>query len=112
MSAKRTFAAIALLAGCTFASAQQITQPELKVDSTNRTLTVAATGSISVEPELAILHIGFDTQPEDAKSAPRTPSSAPSSKPVFQTPQFRANRNTSIATGQSRTNSSSASNGL
>lgn len=69
MSAKRTIVAMALLAGCTLATAQQVTQPELKIDSTNRTLTVTATGSVSVEPELAILHIGFDTQPEDAKSA-------------------------------------------
>jgi uncharacterized protein YggE len=69
MLAKRTIAAIAVLAGCTFAAAQQTTQPELKVDSTNRTLTVSATGSVLVEPDLAILHIGFDTQPEDAKSA-------------------------------------------
>jgi len=69
MSAKYTIAAIALLAGCTFAAAQQVAQPELKVDSTNRTLTVSATGSVLVEPDLAILHIGFDTQPEDAKSA-------------------------------------------
>ena len=50
-------------------SAQQSTQPELKVDSTNRTLTVTATESVSVDPDLAILHIGFDTQLEDAKSA-------------------------------------------
>jgi uncharacterized protein YggE len=69
MSAKSTIASVALLAGCAFATAQQITQPELKVDSTNRTLTVSATGSVSIEPDLAILHIGFDTQPEDAKSA-------------------------------------------
>ena len=59
MSAKYTIAAIALLAGCTFAAAQQVAQPELKVDSTNRTLTVSATGSVLVEPDLAILHIGF-----------------------------------------------------
>lgn len=69
MPTKRTIASIALLAGCTLATAQQITQPELKVDSTNRTLTVAATETVSVDPDLAILHIGFDTQPEDAKSA-------------------------------------------
>ena len=50
-------------------SAQLATQPQLKVDSSNRTLTVTATDSVSVEPDLAILHIGFDTQPEDAKSA-------------------------------------------
>jgi uncharacterized protein YggE len=69
MLMKRTIASIALLAGCTFAAAQQVAQPELKVDSTNRTLTVAATETVSVDPDLAILHIGFDTQPEDAKSA-------------------------------------------
>ena len=51
------------------AVAQQPTQPQLKVDSSNRTLTVSATDSVSVEPDLAILHIGFLTQPEDAKSA-------------------------------------------
>lgn len=49
--------------------AQQTTQPELKVDSSNRTLTVTATDSVSVEPDLAIIHVGFDTPPEDAKSA-------------------------------------------
>src|SRR5580692_9715680 len=69
MSAKLIIASIALLAGCTFARTQQTTQPQLKIDSTNRTLTVSATESVSVEPDLAILHIGFDTQPEDAKSA-------------------------------------------
>jgi uncharacterized protein YggE len=34
-----------------------------------RTLTVNASESVSVEPDLAILHIGFDTPPEDVKSA-------------------------------------------
>jgi uncharacterized protein len=51
------------------ASPQQPTQPQLKVDSSNRTLTVTATDSVSVEPDLAVLHIGFVTQPEDPKSA-------------------------------------------
>lgn len=51
------------------AGAQQTTQPEMKVDSSNRTLTVSASETVSVEPDLAILHIGFDTQLEDAKSA-------------------------------------------
>ena len=50
-------------------AAQQPTQPQLKVDSSNRTLTVAATDSVIVEPDLAVLHIGFVTQPQDAKSA-------------------------------------------
>jgi uncharacterized protein YggE len=52
-----------------FSVAQQTTQPQLKVDSSNRTLTVTATDNVSVEPDLAVIHIGFDTQPEDAKSA-------------------------------------------
>jgi uncharacterized protein len=56
-------------AGCALAAAQQTTQPEMKVDSTNRTLAVSATDSISIEPDLAILHIGFDTQLEDAQAA-------------------------------------------
>ncbi|MGA8743465.1 MAG: SIMPL domain-containing protein [Terracidiphilus sp.] len=51
------------------AAAQQPTQPQLKVDSSNRTLTVSATDNVTVEPDLAILHIGFVTQPQDAKSA-------------------------------------------
>ena len=59
----------ALLLAPILAAAQQTTQPQMKVDSSNRTLTVSATESVSVEPDLAILHIGFDTQPEDAKSA-------------------------------------------
>jgi uncharacterized protein len=58
-----------LAAGFYAAAAQQTTQPQLKVDSSNRTLTVSATDSVLVEPDLAILHIGFDTPPEDAKSA-------------------------------------------
>jgi len=51
------------------AAAQQPTQPQLKVDSSNRTLTVTATDNVSVEPDQAVLHIGFVTQPQDAKSA-------------------------------------------
>ena len=58
-----------ILLAATPAIAQQSAQPELKVDTTNRTLTVTATDSVSVEPDLAFLHIGFSTQPEDAKSA-------------------------------------------
>ncbi len=61
--------ASALLFATIAATAQQPTQPQLKVDSSNRTLTVSATDSVTVEPDLAILHIGFVTQPQDAKSA-------------------------------------------
>ena len=65
--------AITLTSSLLFAAlvtrAQQPAQPQLKVDSSNRTLTVTATDSVTVEPDLAILHIGFVTQPQDAKSA-------------------------------------------
>ncbi len=61
--------AVALLMGASFAAvAQQAGQPQLKIDSTNRTLTVTAQEQVTVEPEVAILHIGFETQPGDAKS--------------------------------------------
>jgi uncharacterized protein YggE len=50
-------------------TAQQMPQPQLRVDPTNRTLTVTATGNVTVEPDLAVLYIGFDTQPEDAQAA-------------------------------------------
>ena len=50
-------------------NAQQATQTELKIDSTNRTLTVTGEEQVTVEPEIAVLHIGFETQLNDAKSA-------------------------------------------
>ncbi len=59
-----------LLAGLTgITAAQQPGQPQFKIDSTNRTLSVSATETVTVEPEVAILHIGFSTQPNDAKAA-------------------------------------------
>jgi uncharacterized protein YggE len=61
--------AFAVVLATLSAQAQQPTQPQLKVDSSNRTLTVTATDSVSVEPDQAVLHIGFVTQPQDAKSA-------------------------------------------
>ncbi len=66
MTFPRLFAALATLSFALGASAQQLTQ--LQISSTNRTLTVTAEDSVSVEPEVAVLHIGFDTQPGDAKS--------------------------------------------
>lgn len=59
----------AIFIGTIPAVGQQTTQPQLKVDSSNRTLTVSATDNVSVGPDLAILHIGFVTQPQDAKGA-------------------------------------------
>lgn len=37
--------------------------------STGRTISVNANETVTAEPDLAILHIGFDTPPEDLKSA-------------------------------------------
>jgi uncharacterized protein YggE len=68
MTFRRLFAVSASLFIALAATAQQASQPQLKVDSTNRTLTVAADETVSVEPEVAVLHIGFETQPGDAKS--------------------------------------------
>lgn len=49
--------------------AQQPGQPELKIDTTNRTLSVSAENTVTVDPDVAILHVGFETLPTDAKSA-------------------------------------------
>lgn len=49
--------------------AQQPGQPELKIDPTNRTLSVSAENTVTVDPDVAILHVGFETLPTDAKSA-------------------------------------------
>lgn len=68
MTLIRTLAASTMLTVAVSAYAQQASQPELKIDSANRTLTVTANESVSVEPEVAILHIGFETQPGGAKS--------------------------------------------
>ena len=49
--------------------AQQTSQVQLKIEPANRTLTVTADEQVTVDPDVAILHIGFQTQPSDAKSA-------------------------------------------
>jgi uncharacterized protein YggE len=69
---KAFFLAAALcsvLASAVHLNAQQATQTELKIDSSNRTLTVTGEEQVTVEPEVAVLHIGFETQLNDAKSA-------------------------------------------
>jgi len=58
----------ALLCG-TSCSAQVANPVELKIDPANRTLSVSAEDSVTAEPDLAILHIGFVTPPSDAKQA-------------------------------------------
>lgn len=49
--------------------AQQPAQPQLNIGSSNRTLTVSADDQVTAEPEIAVLHVGFETAPNDAKSA-------------------------------------------
>ena len=65
----RVLTASILAAAALPVAAQQAGQPQLKIDSTNRTLTVTASDSVIVEPDIAILHIGFETQPAGAKDA-------------------------------------------
>lgn len=69
MGGKQAIAALALLVGSMTGSAQQTTQVQLRIESTNRTLTVSAEGRVTADPEVAILHIGFETQPSEAKGA-------------------------------------------
>ncbi|MGP8225359.1 MAG: SIMPL domain-containing protein [Terracidiphilus sp.] len=69
MLQRNGIAMIALLAGCVAASAQQASQIQLKIEPTNRTLTVSAEDRVTVDPDVAILHVGFQTQPKDAKGA-------------------------------------------
>ena len=59
----------AFIAAVLPAAAQQASQPQLKIDSSNRTLTVTARDSVTAEPDVAILHLGFETQPASAKDA-------------------------------------------
>jgi hypothetical protein len=67
MFANRIFAAALMLSALSVA-AQQPGQPALRIEPNNRTLTVSAEDEVSVEPEIAVLHIGFDTQLGDAQS--------------------------------------------
>jgi len=69
MFVRTGFAAVVMLMGSGASMAQQPAQPQLKIDSANRTLTVSAENTVTVEPEVAILHVGFETQPSDAKAA-------------------------------------------
>jgi uncharacterized protein YggE len=69
MLARQRIAIFMLLAGCMAGAAQQPGQVELKIEPTNRTLTVSAQDQVTAEPDVAILHVGFQTQPSDAKAA-------------------------------------------
>ena len=66
----RIYSLAVLVLGASFvAQAQEPNQIEQRIDPTNRTLAVRAEGHISVEPEVAVLHIGFTTPSSDAKGA-------------------------------------------
>jgi uncharacterized protein len=69
MNSLRILAVSATLAAALSAGAQQASQPQLNISSANRTLTITADVTISAEPDVAILHIGFETLPSDAKTA-------------------------------------------
>jgi uncharacterized protein YggE len=69
MYVKQALAASALILGCASGVAQQVSQVQLKIEPSNRTLTVSAVERVTADPEIAILHIGFETPPSDAKSA-------------------------------------------
>jgi hypothetical protein len=68
MNGKQALTALAFLAG-TAAFAQQANQIQLKIDSSNRTLSVSAEERVTADPDIAVLHVGFQTPPSDAKSA-------------------------------------------
>jgi hypothetical protein len=69
MHLKQAIAVFALVTGCAAAGAQQTSQVQLKIEAANRTLTVSAEERVTADPDLAILHIGFETKPSDAKAA-------------------------------------------
>lgn len=68
MSLRRGTAIVGLLAGCVAAGAQQ-TQVQLRIEPANRTLVVSAEDQVSVDADVAILHVGFQTLPGDAREA-------------------------------------------
>ena len=119
MNLAKVLAALITLSLPVTAIAQQVGQPQLKIDSANRTLTVTAEESVTAEPDVAILHIGFDTQPGDAKAV--YAEGAQTSNAIIgaikqagvSADAFAANRNSSTATTQSPrpTNSSSRRDG-
>lgn len=69
MKTAHALALASILSMSAIAQAQQPGQPQLNIAPSSRTLAVRGEEQVSVDPEIAILHIGFDTQPQDAKSA-------------------------------------------
>src|ERR1700722_18114043 len=69
MQVGHILAASALLVASVSVSAQLPGQPQIKIDPATRFLTVSAEERVSVDPDLAIVHIGFESKVADAKSA-------------------------------------------
>jgi uncharacterized protein YggE len=69
MPPKFRFVVISLFAFSLVAVAQQPSDLKLDINSSNRTIAVSANGRVTVDPDVAILHVGFETKPEDSKSA-------------------------------------------
>ncbi len=63
-----SFVIFASLCG-TVAFAQSPGQVELKIEPSNRTLSVSAEEQVTADPDTAILHVGFETAPSDAQAA-------------------------------------------
>lgn len=61
--------ALALLACASASCGAQASEVQLKIEQSNRTLSISADDHASVEPEVAILHIGFETGLDNAKDA-------------------------------------------
>ncbi|HEV2135708.1 MAG TPA: SIMPL domain-containing protein [Terracidiphilus sp.] len=69
MRTARILTVLTAMSTAPYAIAQQSSQPQLSVSPTNRTLTVTANDTVTVDPDVAIVHIGFETQPASAKDA-------------------------------------------
>ncbi|HEY1256531.1 MAG TPA: SIMPL domain-containing protein, partial [Terracidiphilus sp.] len=69
MFIKQAMVAFALVIGCAAVGAQSANQIQLKIEPSNRTLTASAEAQVTADPDIAILHIGFETPPSDAKTA-------------------------------------------
>ena len=69
MEFEKLFTAFSILFFSYASTAQQPGQVQLKIDASNRTLTVNAEERVTAEPDIAMLHIGFLTSPSDAKGA-------------------------------------------
>ena len=67
MHVNRALALVAALFAALSVRAQQLTQPTLTIAASNRTLAISEDEHITADPDIAVLHIGFETQPGDAR---------------------------------------------